>query len=431
MTEPQDAMDIGESFYRISITGDADKLGGHDHGGSPAIGSVKDLLYKQFGRANVEAHGHYGNNSQHGKWFVRVRVEHLADLRNFVNSKNYLEFGELDSFEFKGRLSVDSKNEHIIDELLSQEIFIASQKEALESRTEKVSELEEKLSEETVLRERNEKEHARAMRTAGAYEKKIIELHYALANPEPVVIVDETGDLETKVTELEKSVKKSEKKHDSLMETVDEYFLTETKYVNAIDDIHSIIYKKFPTLNPLLRSKDDLCSYSTDDLSEILTDYLFEESFTHEQILIQSDKLTRQLEGVMTNSELDSNLGQNITMRDFLESSKDQLWPPKLPDGSPNPKYYNTKFLDHVLITEFGKKPKKAKELRKQIHEHLRKSASLEKKDVDIESEQTDLALYESCVDILDKFDDSIETKSKLNELRNKVFHHLRQFRNP
>jgi hypothetical protein len=205
------------------------------------------------------------------------------------------------------------------------------------------------------------------------------------------------------------------------METVNDYFLTESEYVNAIDDIHSIIYKKFPTLNPLLGAKDDLRSYSTDDLSEILTDYLFEESFTREQILIQSDKLTRQLEGVMTKLELDSNLGQNITMRDFLEASKDQLWPPKLSDGSPNPKYFKTKLLDHVLITEFGKKPNKAKELRKQIHAHLRKSASLEKKDVDIEAMQAELLSYESCVDILDKFKDSIETKDKLDELRNKL----------
>ena len=73
------------------------------------------------------------------------------------------------------------------------------------------------------------------------------------------------------------------------------------------------------------------------------------------------------------------------------------------------------------MIKELGYKPKDAKELRKQIHEHLRKSAILEKEGVDIESEQADLALYGSCVAILDKFKDSIETKAKLDELRNKL----------
>jgi len=425
MTKPQDAIGIGESCHRVSITGDADLLGGHNHGGSPAIGSVKDLLYEQFGRANVEAHGHYNKNGRHGKWDVSVRVEHLADLRNFVNSKNYLEFGELDSFEFKGRLSVDPKNYDIIDELLSLERTITSQKESYSEIKTENSKLEDELSEKTVLLTESEKAYTRYKRTAelaaAAQVSQITRLKQSVENPKPVAHIEETGDLETKVTKLEKSVKKSEKKHDSLMETVNDYFLTESEYVNAIDDIHSIIYKKFPTLNPLLGAKDDLRSYSTDDLSEILTDYLFEESFTREQILIQSDKLTRQLEGVMTKLELDSNLGQNITMRDFLEASKDHLWPPKLPDGSVNPKYYNTKILDHILISEFGAKPIKAKELRKQIHAHFKKSASLEKKDVDIEATQAELLSYESCVDILEKFGDSIETKAKLNELRNKL----------
>ena len=421
MTKPQDAMDIGESFYRVSITGDADKLGGHDHGGSPAIGSVKDLLYEQFGRANVEAHGHYNNNGQHGKWFVKVREEHLADLRNFVNNENYLEFGELDSFKFKGILSVDPKNDDIIDELLSLERIITSQKEALGSRTEKVSELEEKLSAETVLREGIERENTRDKRIIARYERRHTESRYSSENPEPVAHVEETEDLEKKVTKLEKSGIKSERKRTELRELVVDYFSTVEEYVDAIDDIHSIIYEKFPILDLLVVDKEALRSYSKEELSETLTEYLFEESLTPNQLYVGFDKLKRQLSGVMTDKELNRGLGGGLTMRQFLEDNKDKLWPPKLPDNSTNPAYYNTKKLAQFLIKELGYKPKDAKKLRKQIHEHLRKSAILEKEGVDIESEQTDLALYESCVAILDKFDDSIRTKSKLDELRNKL----------
>jgi len=389
MGKPQDTVSSNEFYYEVRVIGDTNIFGQHANGGSEGLASIRNSLYSEFGKDNVNSHTH----SEPPYWKIKIRAEHFDDFKIMINNQGGLTLEE-EVFQFKG---ISIKNPALIDYLLSVDNRI----DALSERNDGlISQLEKIESEHSGLRDeysRLEKEHSNV-------ERKLSEARQAANLPPRIVPQDDStkermSRLSGRVVNLEKEIVELKK----LDKNISKFFNYDIAYTEGILEAQ----KLYSALDVKL-DKRDLEYYAP---SEILKNEFGYKS--KKELIRKRDKLEKRLDPIRKFTVDEQNriiINDDIPLDEFLENCSHFF------DES-SPHYMISRERTHL----FGK------DLGNRLRDHFAAIRSLEERGENYADLQKELRRLERIRLAYDQHSDAIVSKLDRDRFATRVHKRLNQ----
>jgi len=404
MTKPQDKISTDDLHYEIRVIGDSNIFGQHENGGSEALGSIRNILYSDFGRDNVKSHTH----SEPPYWKIKIREAHIDDLKTLVSNQNGLTHDE-EIFQFKG---ISVKNPKLIDQLVSNNNRI----EALSERNDDlISQLDEAHNKYTNIESRLTEVNVDYTRV----KKQRDEARAAANNPPRRQVIVEPGKkeiprLKREISDLEETLKNTKK----LDKNIEKYFEYDEKYDNAANESLTLYDRagiEIQIRDVKYLSPTEVLNRNTEfEDKKILSGT---KTSLENKIRDIGNFTGKERETEMGNAEITNEYGEDVvrayTLGELIDSEE-------IPDlfTVDTERYLPTKERIHQLTPAFGKK---AKDVNKRLTRHFDRLRKLEKSGEHLGGIKEQIQYLGKIQEATEKHSEMIKYRSERDRIKTRI----------